>query len=128
MDIIVKCSAAGLFGSFVCLLIKKQNPELSLALSTVITACVLLACSGAFVFLRDLLNCTRELLGSTSELIKPMLKCMCIGFISKLGADRCKDAARTALASALEFGGTLCAAASAVPLIISTVKTIGSMV
>jgi stage III sporulation protein AD len=56
-----------------------------------------------------------------------MLKCLGIAFISKFGADLCRDASQSALASAVETAGNLCAAALAMPLIISLMTTIGGM-
>ena len=117
-----------MFCAFACLIIKKHNPELSLALSTLASASVLIFTFASFAGVTDLLELARTMLGGTSELFKPMIKCMCIGFISKFGSDICKDAAQTSLASAIELGGTLCAAGTAMPLIISTLKLIGTMV
>jgi stage III sporulation protein AD len=128
MEILIKCFAACIFGSLICLLIKKQNPELSLLLGIAITVSVLIAFSEMFSLLVQLMKYSKNLIGDGTELLKPLIKCMCIAFITKLGADICRDASQSALASSLEFGGTLCAAASTVPMIISTLEIIGTTI
>ena len=128
MDTIIKFLAVALFGSFGCLIIKKHNPEMALALSVCVTVSVLAMVFGTFSCITELVNLSRDMLGNTSNLLKPIIKCMCIGMISKFGADICKDASNTSIASAVEIGGTLCAAATAMPLITSAIKLIGTMI
>ena len=55
------------------------------------------------------------------------MKCLGIAFISKFGADLCRDASQSALASAVEAAGTLCAAALVMPMILSLMTTIGGL-
>ena len=49
MEMIIKCTAAALIGTAVVQLIKKTNPELSFAVTALITATILLACFGITV-------------------------------------------------------------------------------
>jgi len=128
MEIIAKNAAAAILASTVCLLIKKQNPEFSLAISAALSALIMLASSTLLSSIKELINCAVDMLGASTTLIRPILKCMGVGLISKFGSDICRDASYSALASSLELCGTLCAAALAVPVLISTLKMIGSMV
>ena len=128
MEIIIKCTAAALIGSAAAQIIKKTNPELSFAVSASITVTILLACLGIFNLTKDLLDCAEQLLGSSSSLLRPLVKCAGIGFISKFGADLCRDASQAAAASSLEFAGAVCAMAVAAPMIVSVMKMIGTMV
>ena len=128
MEIIAKCAAAAIFSSLVCLIIRKHNPELSIAVSAVLTVLILSAALGLFNSVKGLINSAVDMLGASTTLIRPMLKCMGISFISKFAADICRDASQSAAAAALELGGTLCAASVAMPVVISTLKMIGTTV
>ena len=128
MEIIIKSAGAAIFSSAVCILIKKHNPELSFAISTALTTLIFLASTSLLSCVRELVSCVVDMLGADTTLIRPILKCMGIGYISKFSADICRDASHSALASSLELCGTLCAAAFAMPIVISTLKMIGTMV
>ncbi len=128
MEIISKCAMAAVFGSLVCLLIKKHNPELSVAVSLVFSTLVLIAAVPLLDAVKELMTCAVDMLGTSSTMMRPMIKCMCISFISKFAADTCRDASQAAAASALELTGTLCSASVAMPVIISMLKMIGTLV
>ena len=127
MEIIAKCAAAAVFMSAAALLVKKHNPELSLAAGIALTVLILSSSLGLLNALKELIDCAVEMLGSSTTLIRPMLKCLGISFISKFSADICRDASQNSAAWALELAGTFCAAATAMPLVISTLKTVGTM-
>ena len=127
MDTIAKCAATAIIGTSVCLVIKKQSPEIAFSVAVLLTVSILVACSEMFHNFSTLIYSTRGILADSEKLMKPMLKCVVIAFVSKFGADICKDASQSSLASALELGGTLCAASTAMPLIINTIKMIGTI-
>lgn len=128
MEILSKCAAASIFVSLACLLIKKQNPELSLAVSITLSVLILLGSTAMLSSVKELVDCAVDMLGVSSSLVRPILKCMGISLVSKMSADICRDASQSALASALELSGCFCAAALAMPVVINTLKMIGSMV
>ena len=127
METIAKCAAAAILGTSICLVIKKQSPEIAFSVAVLLTISVILACSEMFRNYTDLINTTKGILADSEKLLKPMLKCVAIAFVSKFGADICKDASQSSLASALELCGTLCAASMAMPMIINTIKMIGTI-
>ena len=128
MEILLKSTAVAIFASVVCVLIKKHNPEFSLLVSFLTTVLISIAILSLSSVLHDLLLCAQNMLGASSTFIKPLMKCMGIGFISKFGSDMCRDASQSALASTLEFAGVICSASVAMPVIISMLKMIGTMV
>ena len=123
----MKCAALAVFSALVILMIRRMNPELSFALCAVTVIVLLLACGGIMDELIRSLRQAQQIFGSSAAELLPMLKCLCIAFISKTGADLCRDASQSALASALETAGSLCAAAVAMPMILSLMTTIGGM-
>ncbi len=128
MEIIIKCAGAALLCCVVCLMIKKANPELSLALSAVTAAMILLAGLKLADGIGEIAATVRTLLGTGKSQIVPMMKCVGIAAITKLSAELCKDASQSAAAASIEIAGTICAAAVSAPLIISMLKLIGDMV
>lgn len=128
MEILIKSTVAAIFGALFCLVIKKQNPEIAFSLSALITVSVLLSLSSSLSSVFELINGAMDMLPESRVLIKPMIKCMAIGFIGKFASDICKDFSQLALSSALQFGSTVCAAAVAAPILLSTFRMIGSLV
>ena len=128
MEIIAKCTFAAVLVSAVSLIIKKHNPELSMILSTGLSAMILAASFSMLNSFKELVNYAVDMLGASSTLVRPMLKCMGISYISKFGADICRDSSQNSAASALELAGTFCAAATAMPLVLSTLKLIGTLI
>ena len=123
----MKCAALAVFSSMVTLIIRRVNPELSFALAGVTTAVLILACAGVMDELLSALRETQLIFGTSAAEFRPMLKCLGIAIASRFGADLCRDASQSALASAVEMAGSLCAAAVAMPVIISLMTTIGGM-
>lgn len=123
----MKCAALAVFSALVILMIRRMNPELSFALSTVTVIVLLLACGGVMDELLLALRQAQQIFGSSAAELLPMLKCLGIAVTSKAGADLCRDASQSALAAAVETAGSLCAAAVAMPMILSLMTTIGGM-
>ena len=127
MEVLIKCAALGVFSSLIALLLRRFHPELSFALTAATLAVILLACG---VLLERLLQSVREAVrafGETPDQLLPVLKCLGIALASRVGSDLCRDASQSALASAVETVGTLCAAAVAMPMILSMLGMIGEM-
>lgn len=123
----MKCAALAVFSSLVTLMIRRMNPEISFVLSAVTVAVLLLACGGIMDELLRALRETQLIFGTSAAELRPMLKCLGIAIASRFGAELCRDASQSALAAAVETAGSLCAAAVAMPLILSLMTTIGGM-
>lgn len=128
MNIILRAAVAALIASLVCQLIKKHNPEYSFVVGAAVSVLILLASSPGINALEELINCSQNIVGKSSATIKPLLKCMGIGLIGKFSADLCRDASQSAAAASVELCATLCAASAAMPIIITMLKMIGTMV
>lgn len=128
MELLMKCTALAVFSSLVALMIRRLNPEISFALSTVTVVILLLACSAVLEELMRAIRETQLIFNTSAAEIRPMLKCLGIAMASRFGADLCRDASQSALASTVETVGSLCAAAVAMPLILSLMTTIGGMI
>jgi len=127
MELLIKCVSVAVFSVIVILLLRKRNPELSFAIGAVSTAVLLLAFGTVVQELIASVKEIQRIFQSSAVHARPILKCLGIAFISKFGADLCRDASQSALASAVETAGTLCAAALVMPMILSLMTTIGGL-
>ena len=128
METVIKTFLVSVLGTAVILLIKKNNPEISFVLSAAMVIFVLFSLAELVQALIEFYKSVSIILGKHLSVASPLIKCMAISVVSKLGTDICKDGAQTALASVVELGGVLCAAAFALPVLIDTVEMISSIV
>ena len=128
MEILAKCAAVGIFSTLASLLIKRSNPELSLAVSAAAIAAILIACLSLLQLFDSFVEEIGRILSSTAPELTPVIKCVGIAAVSRFAAALCRDASNTALAGAVETAGTLCAAAVALPSILTTLKMIGGLI
>ena len=125
---IIKCSALAVTASVIGLILKKTNAEFSFALSAAVIAVILLAVLKLSGITSELLREIRKLTADTDVQLMVMLKCVGIAGITKMSAELCRDASQNAAAAAVEFAGTVCAAAVSFPMITGMLKLIGEMV
>ena len=105
MSLLIKAAALALAGAVLGLLLRRDAPELALALSVAIS---LLAAGLAVELCGELKQVTelaREQTGLSPAVVGPVLKCVGVGIVTRLAADLCKDAGQGAIASAVELCG-----------------------
>ena len=128
MELAWKTAAVGITAAFASLLIKRTNPELAAALSLLTIAILTFAALTAAGGIKDVIDEIGRLVGGVSVYIAPVVKCAAIGVVTKLAAELCREASQSAIASGVELAGTMCALGTAIPLILSALRMIGSMV
>ena len=128
MDFVIKISLTALLGVTVCLLIKRTNPELTMLLSTAVAIVILLASLSMSNGFGEFRNSIKALSGSSELYMRPMLKCLAISIITKIGSDLCKDSSNSAAAYAVEFAGTVSSMMLLMPLFMSTLKILGGII
>jgi len=127
MALVLKASAAAISAALIALLLKRSNPESALLLSAV-TLIVLSAASLRFLGeLRELLDLVQELYGVSYQFCRPIIKCLAIAIVTRFSSDLCRDASQAALASGVDFAGGVCALSVALPLVVSVLKNLRSM-
>ena len=109
MELIFKAAAVALVSAAVGLLIKRTNPEMSLAVGACTVAMIALAAMSFAGELKSFIKTVKTIAGTSDVLIAPVLKCV-------------------AIAAAVELAGTVCAMSVAMPLIVSVLRMIGGMV
>ena len=128
MEILMKISAAALFASCICLVLKKNSPEIGFMLAV-------LVCVGGFALLYgiltpiiDFIKTAGKLGGISLSMLYPLLKCLGIGIWSKIAGDICKDVGQGAMAGSIELGGAVCAVYCALPLLNSLMDMLEAFV
>ena len=127
MELLIRTAVLGLAGAVVALLLRKNAPELALALS--LAVCLMGAGMAMELFgqLKQIVQLAREQTGLSPAVVGPVLKCVGIGAVTRLAADLCKDAGQGAVASAVEMCGAVCAMTAALPLIRALLQMIGDL-
>lgn len=124
----MKCAAAALLATAICLLIKRTNPEIAMLLSAGTIVVIMSAAMGFARSITELAAIIKTMTEDSDVMIIPVLKCVGIGAITKISSELCRDVAQSSAAAAVDMAGTLCAIGVSMPLIVTVLKLIGGMV
>ena len=116
MSDIIKVAAAAVAAALCAVVVRKQSPEIALALGVGACALIVLYCSGALTAVVELVDKLAETGNLSVQVVEPVIKTAGIAIVTRLAADFCKDAQEGGLASAVELAGTALALAAALPL------------
>jgi len=123
----MKAAAAALAAAVTGLLIKKSNPDLSFALTAFTAAAVMLAAMNFLDGFAELVRTVRQMSGVSDKYILPVIKCAGIGICTKLCSELCRDASQNSVAVSVEMAGAVCALAVSMPLVLSMLKMLGTL-
>ena len=124
MELILKALIISAICAAVGLILKKNNPEISLLVVVAAAAAVLFF---AFDILTSIVEFLKEIAASADiepAVISTLLKAVGIGIITKFSSDVCKDAGQTAVGSSVEFLGSVAVIYTSLPLIKTVIKNI----
>ena len=127
MDILIRAVILGLVGSTLCLVIKKNSPELGLVLALSIALLVVGLGMELISTILDFVEVLQDAAGLSPALLAPVVKTVGIGIITRIAADICKDAGQGAIASTVELAGTVAALYIALPLMQTVFRMIGGL-
>lgn len=127
MELVLRSAAVALSATLAGLLLKKNNPELSLTLSMTAVAVIMIAALSFIKGILELGETVQNLFGVSETLVLPVIKCVAVAITTKVAADLCRDSSQGAAASSVELAGTVCAISVIMPLIVSMLKTIGGL-
>lgn len=116
--------AVGLIGTVLAVMLKKQNPEISL-LTAVATGLIL------FLFictrigqLLALLKETADKAGISSGYLAIVLKVTGIAYLSQFGMQLCSDAGERAIASKIELAGKILIMTVSAPILLAVLDVV----
>lgn len=115
MNIVAVC-LIGIISAFLSVMIKKYNPEYSLAIG-IVTGVLILGV--IFGHITGVIARVQQLLKATNiplEYIEILFKSLGICFLTQFASDACKDVGETALSSKIETAGKLMILIVSLPL------------
>ena len=119
MSVLLRIAAAALLASAVTSLLRRSNPELGVPLSAAVWGFALMCLLSLLTPLRDVMLRSRDLSGVDAAYFAPVVKCTLIGVAARAASDLCRDSGQSAMAGAVELGGTAAALYVSLPLIAS---------
>ena len=127
MELVYRAAALALTAAVLTLVIRKKNPEMASLLSIAAITAVLLAALRYAEAFRELTATVRTLLDGSESYLLPVLTCLAAAIVTRIASDLCRDASQTALASAVELTGAVCAVGISLPMILAVLKRIGGL-
>lgn len=127
MSGILSVAAAAVTAALCAVVVRKQSPEIALALGLGGCALLVLSCSGA---LREALSLADKLAAAGSlspQIVEPVIKTAGIAVVTRLASDFCKDAKEGGLSSAVELAGTALSLCAALPLMSAVLDLLGQL-
>ncbi len=112
----VKIAAAAVTAALCAVVVRKQSPEIALALGLSACALIVLYCGRALAAVVGLADKLAETGGLSAQVVEPVMKTAGIAIVTRLAAEFCKDAKEGGLASAVELAGTVLALSATLPL------------
>ncbi len=128
MSDMVKLAAAAVAAALCCVVVRKQTPELALALAVTGGAVVLWMVLSSLEYVTAFLSELAQTAGLSPAVLSPVLKVTGISIITHTAVELCKDAKESGLASCLEFAGTVTALVVTVPLIRAVLSTVSGLI
>ncbi|MDF2591826.1 MAG: spoIIIAD [Clostridia bacterium] len=127
MDI-MKIVGIGLIATILAVILREQKPEIALQVS-IVTGLII------FVFVITKLNSVIEVLkyfASKTNIdllyFTTILKVIAIAYITEFGAQVCKDAGESSIASKIEFGGKVLIMIMAIPILAALMDIITKLI
>lgn len=123
----LKIAAAAVAAALCAVVVRKQSPEIALALGAGACALIVLACSGALEAVVELADKLAGMGALSAQVAQPVFKTAGIAITARLASGFCKDAQEGGLAAAVELAGTVLALAAALPLMTAVLDVLARL-
>ena len=114
----------GIVASAIIVLLRVQKPEMAVQVSIVAGIVIFMLLSGKLSAVIELLESYTQKAGIDMIHMTTMLKIIGIAYITEFGAEVCRDAGESSIASKIELAGKVTIVALAVPIITSLLELI----
>ncbi len=109
----------GMTATILITMLKSQRPEIAVQLSVIAGIVIFMLISGKLMAVVTLLDNYTKKADIDFEFLSTLLKIIGIAYIAEFGAEVCKDAGESAIASKIELAGKVIIMVIAVPIITS---------
>lgn len=124
MESVVKIAAVAVIAALCAVSVKKQVPELGLALGLVAGALILSFSFPALKSVTQLMKNLADAAGLSPAVLTPVIKTVGIAIITKLTAEVCRDAKEGGIAAFIETAGAAGALLVCLPLMEAVLSTV----
>lgn len=121
---IVQIVGVGIVATILIVILKVQKPEIGVQISIITGIVVFLMIAGKMSAVLELLSSFTRKANIDITYISTLLKIIGIAYITEFGADICRDAGESAIASKIELAGKVVIVVIAVPIITSLLDLI----
>ncbi len=104
--------------------VRRQSPELGLVLGLTAGAVILAYSSAALTEIVGMMHTLADTAGLSPAVLKPMVKTVGVGILTRLTAEVCRDAKENAIAAFVETAGACAALLLCLPLMESVLSMI----
>lgn len=117
MESIVKIAAVAVVAALCAVTVKKNVPELGLAIGLTAGVLILVSSVTALKSAKELMETLAKTAGLSPVVLAPVIKTVGIAIITKLAAEICRDAKEGGIAAFVETAGAVGALFVSLPLI-----------
>jgi len=127
MDI-MQIVAIGLIATVLIVVVKSQRPELGVLLSVVVGVILFLLVLGKIGSIMDIIKDLTARAEISMVYLGTILKIIGIAYIAEFGAQICRDAGESAVATKIEFAAKIMIMVLAVPIIVAVLQMLLKLV
>lgn len=124
MAVLIKIAAVAVAGAILCLVIKKNSPEMALLLTISLALIAITLAFDVITGVTDFMKSLSETAQISPAVLSIVMKTVGISIVTKLASDVCRDAGQVSVASGIELTGAFTALYISLPLF----KTVISMI
>jgi stage III sporulation protein AD len=114
---IIQIVGLGIIATVFIVLLKSLKPEIAMLISIITGVAIFIIVAGKLSSIVEVLNGIADRAGVDMAYLSTLLKIIGIAYIVEFGAEICKDAGESAIASKIELAGKVAIIFLAVPII-----------
>lgn len=127
MDIF-KIVSLGIAAAVLAVFIREWRKEIALLISLLTVTLIFFAVIPNLKTVFEVFRNISEKIGLNEKYITIVLKVIGIAYVTQFGAELCRDAGETAVASKIEFGGKIMIVALSIPVLYSFLEVVESVI
>ena len=124
MEEALKVAAVAVAAALCAVVVRKQAPEIGIALILAAGAVILGLALGSAGQVLSLMDTLAETAGLSPAVLAPVLKTAGIAIVTRVSAEVCRDAGEGGAASFVEVAGAMLALVVALPLLEAVLRTV----
>ena len=128
MEFYLKLVVFGVFAGVLALIVKKHSPEISILISVAVILVCFATVTGIVSQINSYIQSYEILSYFPQDIFLPLLKCIVISVIIQISVSLCRDAGQSAIASCLEFTGSIALILCMMPLLDTLFQLIGGII